>query len=169
MSITMYHASVPVFTRLLNNLAAILQKAAAHAETKKIDPSVLINSRLYPDMFPLARQVYIATDNVKGCIARLAGQEPPRYEDVEMTFPDLVARLKKTVDFINTFKPEQINGTEDKDIELKFGRHELRMKGLPYLLELATPNVYFHLTTAYAILRHNGVDIGKNDFLGSNQ
>lgn len=169
MSISMYQASVPVFTRLLNNLAAILQKAAAHAEAKKIDPAVLINSRLYPDMFPLARQVYIATDNVKGCVARLAGQEPPRYEDIEVTFPDLVARLKKTVDFINTFKPAQIDGTEEKEIYLKFGRHELNMKGLPYLLELATPNVYFHITTAYAILRHNGVEIGKNDFLGANQ
>lgn len=166
MSITMYQASVPVFSKLLNNLAAILQKAAAHAEAKKIDPSVFINSRLYPDMLPFARQVYIATDHVKGCVARLAGHEPPRYEDIEVTFPDLVARLKKTVAFINTFKPEQIDGTEEKSIHFKLGPHEVNTKGLPYLLEVATPNVYFHITTAYAILRHNGVEIGKSDFLG---
>lgn len=166
MSITMYQSSVPVFTRLLDNLAAILQKAAAHAEAKKIDPAALINARLFPDMLPFKSQIYIATDNAKGCVARLAGIEPPRYEDVEETFPDLVARLKKTVSFLGTLKPEQIDGSEARDIHIKFSSHEVKMKGLPYLLHYATPNVYFHVTTAYAILRHNGVEIGKRDFLG---
>lgn len=166
MAISMYQASVPVFARMLNNLAAILQKAAMHAEVKKIDPAVLINARLFPDMLPFKSQVYIATDNAKGCVARLAGVEPPRYEDVEATFPDLVARLQKTVTFIESFQPPQIDGSETRDIHIKFSSHEVKMKGLPYLLHYATPNVYFHVTTAYAILRHNGVEIGKKDFLG---
>lgn len=166
MSISMYQASVPVFTRMLGNLAAILQKAAAHAEAKKIDPAVFISARLYPDMLPLKAQIYIATDNAKGCVARLAGVEPPRYDDVEETFPDLAARLKKTIAFLETFKPQQIDGSETRDIHIKFSSHEVNMKGLPYLLHYATPNVYFHVTTAYAILRHHGVEIGKKDFLG---
>lgn len=166
MSITMYQSSVPVFTRVLDSLAAILQKTAAQAEAKKIDPAVLINARLFPDMLPFKSQVYIASDNAKGCVARLAGIEPPRYEDVEETFPDLVARLKKTVSFLETLQPEQIDGSETRDIHIKFSSHEVKMKGLPYLLHYATPNVYFHVTTAYAILRHNGIDIGKKDFLG---
>jgi len=166
MAISMYQASVPVFARTLNNLAAILQKAAAYAEAKKIDPAVLIDARLFPDMLPLKSQVYIATDNAKGCVARLAGVEPPRYEDIEATFPDLIARLKKTVAFVESFQPAQIDGSETRDIHIKFSSHEVKMKGLPYLLHYATPNVYFHVTTAYAILRHNGVEIGKKDFLG---
>lgn len=166
MTISMYQASVPVFTRMLNNLAAILQKAADHAQAKKIEPAVLINARLFPDMLPFKAQVYIATDNAKGCVSRLAGVEPPRYEDVEETFPDLIARLKKTVAFLETVKPQQIDGSETRDIHIKFRSHEVNMKGLPYLLHYATPNVYFHVTTAYSILRHNGVEIGKKDFLG---
>lgn len=166
MTISMYQASVPVFTRMLNNLAAILQKAADHAQAKKIEPAVLINARLFPDMLPFKAQVYIATDNAKGCVSRLAGVEPPRYEDVEETFPDLIARLKKTVAFLETVKPQQIDGSETRDIYIKFRSHEVNMKGLPYLLHYATPNVYFHVTTAYSILRHNGVEIGKKDFLG---
>lgn len=166
MSITMYQASVPVFTRFLTTLATILEKAAAHAEAKKIDPAVLVNARLYPDMLPLARQIYIATDHAKGCVARLAGTEPPRYDDVEVTFPDLVARIKKTLAFIATFQPQQIDGSEEREIRLKLGKHEINTRGLPYLLNIATPNIYFHLVTAYAILRHNGIEIGKLDFLG---
>jgi len=166
MKISMYQASVPVFVHMLANLAALLEKAAAHAEAKKIDPAVLINSRLYPDMFPLARQVQIATDGAKGCVARLAGLEPPRYEDNEATFPELIARLRKTVDYLNTFKPEQIDGSEDKTIVMKFRDTSRTFVGLPYLLTYAHPNFYFHVTTAYAILRHNGVEVGKQDYLG---
>lgn len=166
MKISMYQASVPNFILMLNNLSAILEKAAAHAEAKKIDPAVLINARLYPDMFPLARQVQIATDNAKGCAARLAGVEPPKYEDNETTFPELIARIRKTADFLATFKPEQIDGSEDKPITLKFRDATRNFIGMPYLLNYVLPNIYFHIATAYGILRHNGVEIGKQDFLG---
>ena len=166
MTISMYQASVPVFSKMMGNLATILEKAAAHAEANKIDPAVLMQARLYPDMYPLARQVMIATDNAKGCIARLAGVEPPRYEDNETTFPQLIARLKKTIDFISGFKPTQIDGSEETDISFKLGPYEINMKGQAYLLHFATPNFYFHITTAYAILRHHGVPIGKQDFMG---
>ncbi|MEK6772217.1 MAG: DUF1993 family protein [Pseudomonadota bacterium] len=166
MTISMYQASVPVFIHMLNNLTAILDKAAAHAETKKIDPVVLLNARLYPDMFALVRQVQIASDVTKGCAARLAGQEPPSYEDKETTFPELKARLEKTIAFLKTFKPEQIDGTEDKAVQLKVGGQTLTFKGLPYLQHYVLPTLYFHTTTAYGILRHNGVEIGKRDYLG---
>lgn len=166
MTISMYKASVPVFIHMLNNLAAILDKAAAHAEAKKIDPVVLLNARLYPDMFALVRQVQITSDVTKGCAARLAGQEPPSYEDKETTFPELKARLEKTIAFLKTFKPEQIDGTEDKTVQLKVGGQTLTFKGLPYLQHYALPTLYFHTTTAYGILRHNGVEVGKRDYLG---
>jgi hypothetical protein len=166
MTISMYQACIPPLTRVLNNLAGILEKAAAHCEAKKIDPAVLIGSRLYPDMFALGRQVQIATDNAKGCAARLAGIDPPRYEDTETTFPELVARLRKTVDFLATFKPAQIDGSEERTITLAMRHNTLTFPGQTYLLTYALPNVYFHVTTAYAILRHNGVEVGKQDFLG---
>ena len=166
MKISMYQASLPVLKRMLNNLADILQKAAAHAEAKKIDPAVLIASRLYPDMFALARQVQIATDTAKGCAARLAGAEIPKYEDNEATFAELIARVKKTTDFLDAFTPEQIDGTEDKSITLQMRTGDLTFTGLVYLLNFVMPNFYFHITTAYAILRHNGVEVGKMDFLG---
>lgn len=166
MTISMYQASVPVFIHMLNNLAAILEKAAAHAEAKKIDPAVLINSRLAPDMFPLSRQVQIATDGAKGCAARLAGLEPPRYEDNESTFPELIARLRKTIDYLAAFTPAQIDGSEEKTIVMKFRDSSRTFVGLPYLLHYVLPNFYFHVTTAYAILRHCGVELGKQDFLG---
>lgn len=166
MTISMYKASVPVFIHMLNNLAAILDKAAAHAEAKKIDPVVLLNARLYPDMFALVRQVQITSDVTKGCAARLAGQEPPSYEDKETTFPELKARLEKTIAFLKTFKPEQIDGSEDKAVQLKVGGQTLTFKGLPYLQHYALPTLYFHTTTAYGILRHNGVEVGKRDYLG---
>jgi len=164
--ISMYQASVPVFVRALNNLAAILEKTAAHAESRKIDPAVLVGYRLYPDMFGLARQVQIATDGAKGGVARLAGIEPPKYEDNEATIADLIARLRKTVTYLESIKPEQIDGSEDKTVTWKTQTATRTMQGLPYLLNHVTPNVYFHVTTAYAILRHCGVEIGKQDFLG---
>jgi hypothetical protein len=166
MKISMYQASVPTFIRMLNNLSAILEKAAAHAEAKKIDPAVLINSRLCPDMYPLSRQVQIATDNAKGSVARLAGLEPPKYEDTESTFPELVARIRKTTDYLATFKPEQIDGSEEKTVVLKLRSSSRTFAGLPYLLNYVLPTIYFHITTAYGILRHNGVEIGKQDYLG---
>ena len=162
----MYQASVPVFVRALKNLAAILEKAAAHAEARKIDPAVLINTRLYPDMLPLSRQVQIATDSAKGGVARLAGGEPPKYEDNETSIPELIARLRKTVAYLESIKPEQIDGSEDKTVSWKTQTTTRTMQGMPYLLSHVTPNVYFHTTTAYAILRHCGVEIGKQDFLG---
>ena len=166
MKISMYQASVPVFVRALNNLAAILEKTAAHAESRKIDPAVLVGYRLYPDMFGLARQVQIATDGAKGGVARLAGTEPPKYEDNEATIADLIARLRKTVTYLESIKPEQIDGSEDKTVTWKTQTATRTMQGLPYLLNHVTPNVYFHVTTAYDILRHCGVEIGKQDFLG---
>ena len=162
----MYQASVPVFVRALNNLAVILEKAAAHAEAKKIDPAALISYRLYPDMLPLSRQIQIASDSAKGGLARFAGGEPPKYEDNEASFADLVGRLRKTVAYLESIKAEQLDGTEDKTVSWKTQTTTRTMQGMPYLLSHVTPNVYFHVTTAYAILRHCGLEIGKQDFLG---
>src|SRR4249919_2479816 len=167
MKISMYQVSVPVFTRMLNNLAAVLDKGAAHAEARKIDPSVLINARLYPDMLPLARQVQIAGDGAKGAAARLAGLEPPKYEDTETSFSDLKGRIQKTISYLNTLKPEQIDGSEERAVTIPLRGQPVTFQGLPYLLNHAVPNFYFHVTTAYDILRHSGVEIGKADFLGN--
>jgi len=164
--ISMYQASIPTLIHTLSNLVSILQKGAAHAENKKFDPTVLINSRLYPDMLPFSRQIQIATDNAKGCAARLAGLEPPKYEDTEASFPELIARVQKTIDYLKTFKPEQIDGSEDKTISLPLRNNVMTFQGMPYLLNFVLPNVYFHVTTAYDILRHNGVELGKQDFIG---
>lgn len=166
MNISMYQASVPVFIRMLGNLAAILEKAAAHAEARKIDPAVLVASRLYPDMFPLVKQVQIAADAAKGGAARLAQQEPPAFEDNEATFADLVARCGKTIAYLETLQPGQFDGSEDRTVTWKTRTATKSMQGMPYLLNHVNPNFYFHITTAYAILRHNGVEIGKGDFLG---
>ncbi|MDE2236226.1 MAG: DUF1993 domain-containing protein [Gammaproteobacteria bacterium] len=166
MSLSMYQASVPVFIRMLNNLSSILKKGEAHAQAKKIEPSVLINARLYPDMFTLARQVQIATDQVKGCAARLSGAEPPSYEDKEQSFAELQARLEKTLQYLKSFKPEQIDGSEERMVNLKVRDKTISLKGRDYLFERVYPNFFFHVTTAYDILRHNGVEIGKGDFLG---
>jgi hypothetical protein len=166
MTISMFTASVPVYTQFLTSLSAILKKAAAHAEAKKIDPSVLINARLSPDMFALARQVQIATDHAKGSLARLAGVEIPSYADTETTFDELEARIQKTLAYVKTFKPEQIDGTEGKDIVLTFGTQKFPFNGQSYLLQFALPNFYFHTSMVYAILRENGVEIGKRDFMG---
>ena len=167
MTISMYQASVPVFIRMLGNLKAILQKGAAHAEAKKFDASVLVNGRLAPDMFALARLVQIATDIIKGCPPRLAGVDVPKYEDNETTFAELIARVDKTIAYLKAFKAEQVDGSEDKAIVLKSPRGEMNFTGLTYLLNFVQPNLYFHITTAYNILRHNGVEIGKMDFLGA--
>ena len=167
MSLSMYQASVPVFVRMLANLSAILKKGESYAQAKKIEPSVIINARLYPDMFPLVRQVQIATDQVKGCASRLAGQEPPSYPDTEQTFAELYARLDKTIAHLKGFKPAQIDGSEERPIELKMRDRTVHTKGREYLLERVIPNFFFHVTTAYNILRHSGVEIGKGDFLGA--
>lgn len=166
MSLSMYQASVPVFIHSLNNLSGILKKAEAHAAAKKIDPAVLVSARLYPDMFPFTRQIQLASDAAKGCAARLAGQEPPSFPDNEQTLPELQARLDKTVVFLQTLKATQVDGSEDRAIELKMRDRTLQLKGQAYLLGFSMPNFFFHVTTAYAILRHNGVEIGKKDFLG---
>ena len=166
MQISMYHASAPCFIHSLRNLSAILDKAQAHAEAKKIDPAALLAARLFPDMYPFTRQVQIACDNAKGAVARLANLELPKHEDTEQSIPELKARIAKTIAFIETAKPAQIDGSEDKDISLKLGPREVQWKGMHYLLGFALPNFYFHVTTAYDILRHNGVELGKRDFLG---
>ena len=167
MSISMYQASAPRFVNTLNNLSGILDKVQAHAEAKKIDPLVLTASRLYPDMFALARQVQIACDTAKGAVARLAGVEVPKHEDTEQTAAELKARIAKTVAFIETFKPAQIDGSEGKDLTIKLGPREVQWKGMQYLLGFALPNFYFHVATAYGILRHNGVEVAKRDFIGN--
>lgn len=166
MAISMYRASVPVFVQMLNALAGVLKKAEAHAQAKKIDPAALLTARLYPDMFTLTRQVQIACDFAKGCPARLAGVDVPKYEDNEASFADLDARIAKTVAFIGTLKPAQIDGSEDKTIALTIGGQSMSFDGLTYLLNFAAPNFYFHVTTAYDLLRHNGVELGKRDFMG---
>lgn len=168
MTTSMYQSSVPVLSHTLNNLIVILKKGEAHAEAKGIDPSVLINSRLYPDMFPLAKQIQIASDVSRRGVARLAGVEAPAMEDNETTFVELIERLQKSVDYLKTFSPEQINGSEEKAVEVPVGRGQtITMKGWPFLTFFVLPNAYFHVTTAYDILRHSGVELGKRDFLGN--
>lgn len=166
MTISMYQASVPPIVKCLQNLINILEKGAAHAEAKKIDPSVLINSRLYPDMHPLSKQVQIASDLTRRGIARLAGVEAPAMADDETTFPQLIDRLHNTIAYLETITPAQIDGTEQKHINLPLGKHSIEFAGMPYLISFILPNVYFHATTTYNILRHSGVELGKMDFLG---
>ena len=165
MSLSMYQASIPQFQRMLGNLASILEKAESWAVEKKLDPAVLLNLRLAPDMFPLKRQLQIATDSAKGCAARLAGVDIPSYPDTEETFAELKARLQKTIDFLASFTPAQIDGSEEKAIILNFPSMELKFSGRDYLFQFVQPNFYFHLTTAYDILRHLGMPVGKRDFL----
>ena len=167
MRISMYQASAPRFANTLQNLAAILDKAKAHAAAKKIDEQVLTAARLYPDMFALARQVQIACDTAKGAVARLAGVEIPKHEDGEKTFDELKERIAKTLAFIATVQAAQIDGSEEKDVLLKLQGREVTFKGMQYLLGFAWPNFYFHAATAYDILRHNCVEIGKRDFIGT--
>jgi uncharacterized protein len=166
MAISMYAASVPVLTQFLSGLSEILSKAEAHAAEKKFEPSALLQARLFPDMFALARQVQIASDFAKGIVARLAGVEVPSYEDTEQTFEDLRARIAKTLAFIGTIRPEQMEGSETREIHLNPGTpRERKFNGQVYLLQFGLPQFFFHVTTAYALLRHNGVAIGKKDYM----
>ena len=166
MTISMYEASIPVLKRFLSNLSVILTKASAYADARKIDHSVLLNARLFPDMYSLIKQVQIASDQAKGAAARLAGVEIPKFEDNENSFAELQERIAKTIAFLDTIKPEQLEGSESRDIVLTLRDRKLEFKGLQYLLTWVQPNFYFHVTTAYVILRHNGVEIGKRDFMG---
>jgi hypothetical protein len=168
MSLSMYQASVPVMQRRMRQLMGILDKAEAHCTAKKIDPEVMINARLYPDMFPLKRQIQIASDMAKMAAARLSGTEAqaPKWEDNEKSFADLKARLQRSIDYIGSFKPAQIDGTEAKDINLTIGGQPAVLKGQMYLLNHAFAHFNFHCITAYNILRHNGVEIGKGDWVG---
>lgn len=170
MSLSMYQASVPVILRAFANLTHVLEKGKAYAEAKKLDATTgLPQSRLFVDMLPLVSQVRIASDITKGGVARLAGMEVPKFEDNEVTLDDLLARIQKTVDFIKTVKPEQIDGSETREITLPMRAGPMHFKGQDYLLHFLLPNLFFHCTTAYNILRHNGVEIGKMDFLGKLQ
>jgi len=167
MSISMYKATVPVFISMLTNLSAILKKADHYAESKKIDPSALINARLAPDMFTFARQIQIATDAAKGCAARLANMEIPSFPDTETSFAQLHDRLTKTISFLKSINASQVDGSEERSISLKIGGQDLNFKGQEFAFHFALPNFYFHTSMAYAILRHNGLEIGKKDYLGS--
>lgn len=165
--LSMIDASIAPLKRALNNLAHILKKGEEYADTKKIEHSVLLNSRLFADMYPLTRQVQIATDMSKGAAARLAGLEVPKFDDNEVSFADLQARIAKTIAFIESVKPEQLENSEARPITITVRKIDLQFTGQDYLLKWVMPNVYFHVTTAYNILRHNGCDLGKPDFLGS--
>ena len=165
MTISAHQISVVPFKAGLKSLDAILDKAKAWAETKKIDPNALLHARLAPDMFHLLRQVQAVTDQSRNC-ARLAGLEPPKYDNSEASFDELKARIAKTVAFLDTVTAEKTTGAEDKTIDVPFGPQTIQMKGIDYLQRLVVPNYYFHLTAAYTILRHNGLEIGKRDFLG---
>jgi uncharacterized protein len=162
----MYTLSAPVFVRMLRNLDAVLDKGAAHAAARKIDPAVLVNARLFPDMFPLSAQVRIAGDFAKGAVARLTGNEPPKYEDNEATFDDLKARIAKTIAYVESFGPEQFADAATRTVTMKMRGEDKSFNGTTYLANIVLPNFYFHLTTAYDILRHNGVELGKRDFVG---
>src|ERR1051325_8829228 len=165
MSLSMYQASLPAFVQMLNNLSAILDKAETHAKNRKIDPEVFLNYRLAADMLPFVRQVQIAADLAKGAAARLAGVEVPKHDDTEKA--DLKARIDKTVMFVQPVQPNDIDGSEGRDITLTLGEHTVSFKGQPYLMHFVLPNFYFHCTTAYDILRHCGVELGKRDFIGA--
>ena len=168
MTISLYNASAPIFVQFLTSLSAVLDKAAAHAETKKIDPAVLLNTRLTPDMYPLLRQVREATNHAASACGRLAGADLPTFTNTETSIPELKERIAKSIDFIKGLKPTQIDGTEDKEITFKFpSGAERKFTGQALLLNFCLPNFYFHYTTAYNILRHCGVEVGKRDFMGT--
>ena len=167
MTISMYQASVPVFLQLLNGLSKNLQKAEDHATAKKIDPAAYLGARLYPDMLNLVKQVQLATDFAKGAGARLAGIEVPKFSDTEASFEELQERIAKTVNFLKGLTAKEIDGSEDRDVTLTIGGKPVPFKGQQYLLSSAMPNFFFHVTTAYALLRHNGIEIGKRDFMGN--
>jgi uncharacterized protein len=168
MTLSMYKASAPIFVQFLTSLSAVLDKAAAHAEAKKIDPGVLLNARLYPDMYPLARQVREATSHAARACGSVAGAGLPTFTNNEASIPELKERITKTIDFIKGLKPAQIDGTDDKEITIKFpSGAERKFTGQALLLNFSLPNFYFHYTTAYDILRHCGVELAKRDFLGT--
>lgn len=169
MKISMHAMSVEVFTHTLGNLSALLEKGLAHARQRKFEPSVLLNARLAPDMFPLTRQVQIACDVAKSAVARLAAQEPPRFADNESSFEELHARIARTIDYLKSVPASALADTETRDIKFTAGERALEFKGLEFLQHWAIPNVFFHASTAYAILRHNGVELGKRDFLGGSR
>jgi uncharacterized protein len=170
MTTSMYSASVPVFQHMLRTLVHILDKGEANAQARKIDPAVLAAARLAPDMLPFTRQILIACDGAKNGVARISGVEAPKFEDNEASFPELKARVQKTLDFLATVPAAKMEGTEDKDITFPVGRDSTRtMKAQAYLGTWVLPNFFFHVTTAYAILRHNGVDLGKTDYLTGGQ
>ena len=166
MTYTIYDASIPVMIRALGRLSKILDKAVAQSKAEDKPLSALLEARLAPDMHPFPRQIQIATDAAKGAAARLAGIEPPGMPDTETTFPELQTRLTKTVDFLKSIKPEQLAGAEDREIILKFPNGEMKFSGRDFVGNFALPNFFFHVTTAYALLRHSGIAIGKMDFLG---
>jgi hypothetical protein len=167
MAISIYDISVPVFVRTLSNLKAVLEKAKAHALDHKIEESALVNARLYPDMFPLSRQVQVATDMARGCGARLTGVEPPSYEDKEQSFDDLIARVARTIEYLKGLDANAFADAAAREITRPVRGKPHTFKGIDYLLQFAVPNLYFHATTAYDILRHNGVPLGKADFIGT--
>jgi hypothetical protein len=167
MSMSMYSVSVPVFRQILGSLATILEKAEAHVDAKKIEPDALLRARLFPDMFPLLRQVQLATDFAKGAAARLAGVDVPRYDDVEQDFAGLQARLEKTLAFLDSVSREAVDAGAEREVVIGSGASERQFQGQAYLLHYALPNFYFHAATAYDILRHNGLEVGKRDFIGS--
>jgi len=169
MSVSMYDVSIPIFTVSLNSLAAILDKAASHSEAKKVGPNVLPGTRLIADMLPLSAQIQIACDTVKGAAARLAGVEVPKHEDTEATIAELKERVEKTLTFIRSIKPEQLVNAEAREIVLQFPQGAMKFTGLDYLTRFVLPNFFFHMTMAYALLRQNGVELGKRDFLGPAQ
>lgn len=167
MTISMYQASAGLFLKMLTNLAAILDKAAAHAQTRKIDPSALLDARLFPDMFPLTRQVQLACDFGCATAARLAGKEPPVFDDASESFADLATRVERSLDYLRSLGAAEIDGSEQRQIVRQIRGQSKTFTGINYLLQFALPNFFFHATTAYAILRHNGVDVGKADFIGA--
>jgi hypothetical protein len=166
MKLSIHSLAVEQMSHTLNQVLTLLDKAAAYAETKKFDSSVLVNSRLAPDMLPFSKQIQIASDNAKFGVARLAGIEAPKFEDNEKTIDELKTRIRKTIDFMKSVPASAFEGGEDRDVKIQVPNRTFEMKGLTYLNGWVLPNVFFHVTTAYAILRHNGVDVGKRDFLG---
>jgi hypothetical protein len=166
MTISMHSASVPIFVRMLGNMLTWLDKAEAHATAKKFDTSVLLAARLAPDMLAFKEQIQIACDAAKFGVARLAGVEAPKFEDTEATFDELRARIRKTIDYVQSVPPAQIDGSEDRDVTVPRRAGPMIVKGEPYLKHFVLPNFFFHVTTTYALLRHNGVDLGKSDYLG---
>ena len=166
MSFSLYQASVPVYAQRLKALATIITKAATHCVEQKIDPNVILQSRLYPDMYPFARQIQIACSHAERGSSRLAGLEPPKHDDKEGSLEDLVKRIEDTISYIKSIEAKKLEGAEDRDITFPIGSETMTLKGADYLLQFSQPNFYFHLMVAYAILRHNGIKIGKDDFMG---